>query len=126
MSSTVLRQTGEAIMQGELNVKNLLTDAHQSNLDNYLTIIYTRFVGPSNTKGSRIVATSTYFGKNSKVEHNYLHEYGGTENHLTAAFKLLMKHRVAADDLQGNFELVGQSDNPTGSGMAFVFKRVGA
>lgn len=112
-------------MQGELNAKNLLTDTHHASLGTYLVIIYTRFAGATNTRGSRIVATSTYFGKNSKVEHNYLHEYGGTENHLTAAFKLLMKHRVAADDLQGNFELVGISDNPTGSGMAFVFKRVG-
>jgi hypothetical protein len=110
-------------MQGELNVKNPLTDTHLSSLDNYLIIIYTRFAGATNTQGSRIVATSTYFGKTSKVSHNYLHEYGGTENHLTAAFKFLRKHYGEADGY--NFELVGQSDNPTGSGMAFVFKRVG-
>jgi len=108
-------------MQGELNVTNPLTNTNQSNLDNYLVIIYTRFAGATNTQGSRIVATSTYFGKTSKVSHNYLHEYGGTENHLTAAFKFLTKH-LDTDD-RGNFELVGQSDNPTGSGMAFVFKR---
>ena len=110
-------------MQGELNVTNPLTNTHQSNLDNYLIIIYTRFAGATNTQGSRIVATSTYFGKTSKVSHNYLHEYGGTENHLTAAFKFLRKHYGEADG--HNFELVGQSDNPSGSGVAFVFKRVG-
>lgn len=89
----------------------------------YLTIIYTRFAGATNTQGSRIIATANHFGKKDKVTHNYLHEYGGEENHKTAAFKFLLKH-LDKDD-RGNFELVGQSDNPTGSGMAFVFKRVG-
>ena len=111
-------------MQGELNVTNTLTNTYQSGIDTYLTIVYTRFAGATNTQGSRIVATSTYFGKKDKVSHNYLHEYGGTENHLTAAFKFMGKHYGDAD--RHNFELVGISDNPTGSGMAFVFKRVGA
>lgn len=110
-------------MQGELNATNPLTRFNQPSIDTYLTIVYTRFAGATNTRGSRIVATSTYFGKNSKVEHNYLHEYGGTENHLTAAFKFMGKHYGDAD--RHNFELIGTSDNPTGSGMAFVFKRVG-
>ena len=110
-------------MQGEQNVTNPVTYAHLSSLDNYLVIIYTRFAGATNTQSSRIIATSTYFGKTSKVSHNYLHQYGGTENHLTAAFKFLTKH-LDTDD-RGNFELVGQSDNPSGSGVAFVFKRVG-
>ena len=110
-------------MQGELNATNPLTNTYQSGIDNYLTIVYTRFAGATNTQGSRIIATANYFGKKAKVAHNYLHEYGGTENHLTAAFKFMGKHYGDAD--RHNFELVGQSDNPTGSGMAFVFKRVG-
>lgn len=111
-------------MQGELNATNPLTNTYQSGIDNYLTIVYTRFAGATNTQGSRIIATANYFGKKSKVAHNYLHEYGGTENHLTAAFKFMGKQYGDAD--RHNFELVGISDNPTGSGMAFVFKRVGA
>lgn len=83
----------------------------------YLTIVYTRFVGPSNTKGSRIVATSTYFGKNSKIEHNKDDALSSTENHLTAARKFLAKNT------SDTFELIGQSDNPTGSGSAWIFKR---
>jgi hypothetical protein len=110
-------------MQGELNANNCLTRFNQPAIDNYLTIVYTRFAGATNTQGSRIIATATYFGKKGKVSHNYLHEYGGTENHLTAAFKLMGKQYGNAD--RHNFELIGQSDNPTGSGMAFVFKRVG-
>lgn len=90
----------------------------------YLTIIYTRFAGATNTQGSRIIATANFFGKKEKVTHNYLHEYGGEENHKTAAFKFLLKH-LDTDD-RGNFQLIGVSDNPTGSGQAWVFKRVGA
>ena len=110
-------------MQGELNTTNCLTRFNQPAIDTYLVIVYTRFAGPTNTRGSRIVAAATYFGRKNTVSHNYLHEYGGTENHLTAAFKFLGKHLGDAD--RHNFELVGQSDNPTGSGMAFVFKRAG-
>jgi hypothetical protein len=87
----------------------------------YMIIIYTRFAGPTNTRGSRIVATATYFGKNSKVEHNKDDALSSEENHLAAAMKFLAKH---TSGLHG-VELIGQSDNPTGSGMAFVFKRVG-
>ena len=72
----------------------------------------------------RIIATANHFGKKAKVAHNYLHEYNGEENHKTAAFKFLLKH-LDKDD-RGNFELVGMSDNPTGSGTAWIFKRVGA
>ena len=84
----------------------------------YLTLIYTHFVGPNNTKGSRIVATSTYFGKKSRVEHNKDDALSSDENHLAAAWKLLTK------DARHVYELIGQSDNPSGSGTAWVFKRV--
>jgi hypothetical protein len=90
----------------------------------YLTIIYTRFAGATDTRGSRIIATTNHFGKKSRTTHNYLHEYSGDENHKTAAFKLLLNH-FDKDD-RGNFELIGQTDSPTGEGNAFVFKRIGA
>jgi hypothetical protein len=109
-------------MQGELNATNALTRFNQPAIDTYLIIVYTRFSGATNTKGSRIIAHSAN-RSSKKVEHNYLHEYGGTENHLTAAFKFMGKHYGDAD--RHNFELIGTSENPTGSGMAFVFKRVG-
>ena len=89
----------------------------------YLTIIFTRFAGATNARGSRIVATATCFGRKAKAEHNYLHEYGGDENHLKAALKLLHEHTT--HPTVDTYELVGQSDNPSGSGMALVFKRVG-
>ena len=36
----------------------------------YVVIIYTKFVGATDTEGSRIIATSNYFGKESRVTHN--------------------------------------------------------
>jgi len=88
----------------------------------YMMIIFTRFAGATNTRGSRIIATSTYFGKGSKVTHNKNDALSSDENHLRAALKLLQKHTVNPD----SYELVGQSDNPTGSGQAWIFKLKGA
>jgi hypothetical protein len=84
-----------------------------------LTIVYTRFAGATNTKGSRIIATATYFGKNSKRERNYDHALSGHENHEAAAWAFLDKHAARP---VSEYELLGISDNPSGSGCAFVFK----
>lgn len=85
----------------------------------YLTIVYTRFVGPSSTKGSRIVATSTYYGKNGKRERNYDHALSGDENHEKTAWAFMHTHTARPTH---EYELLGIGDNPSGSGQAFVFK----
>ena len=90
----------------------------------YMTIVYTRYAGPTNTQGSRIVATSTYFGKKGKAMLNYDHALNSHENHRAAAWKLLNKNTT--HPTVDTYELIGQSDNPSGSGTAWVFKRVGA
>ena len=90
----------------------------------YLTIIYTRFAGATNTQGSRIIATSNHFGRKAKAVHNKDDALSSDENHLKAAWKLL--HKNTTHPTVDTYELVGQSDNPTGSGNAWVFKRVGA
>lgn len=87
----------------------------------YVCIIYTKFVGATDTKGSRIIATSNYFGKKSRATLNYLHEHTASGNHRAAALKLLWK-QIEQDD-RANFELVGISDHPNGSGNAWVFER---
>lgn len=89
----------------------------------YVCIIYTQFKGATDTKGGRIIATSNYFGKKSRVTHNYLHEYSGEGNHQAAALKLLSKY--LEEDDRANFELIGVSDHPTGTGNAWVFQRKG-
>lgn len=91
--------------------------------DQILTIVYTRFAGATNTKGSRIVATSTYYGKNSKREHHYDHALSGSENHEAAAWGFLdgFLNKYTTRPVS-EYELLGISDNPSGSGCAFVFK----
>ena len=88
----------------------------------YMLIVYTRFVGGGNTRGSHIVATSTYFGKKGKTLRNYDHALSGEENHLTTAWKFVTKQTTGTADV---YQLVGVSDNPTGSGNAWIFNRVG-
>ena len=88
--------------------------------DQILTIVYTRFAGPTDTKGSRIVATSIYYGKNGKRERNYDHALSRDENHEAAAWAFLDKHSGRP---VGEYTLLGVSDNPSGSGYAFVFQR---
>jgi hypothetical protein len=85
----------------------------------YLTIVYTRFAGATNTKGSRIVATATYFEKRGKRERNYDHALSGDANHEAAAWAFMDKHSARPVN---EYELLGVSDNPSGSGNAFVFK----
>lgn len=87
----------------------------------YLIIVYTRYAGSTDTKGSRIIATSNHFGKKGKVEHRYLDEYSGEENHKTAAFKFIGKFLDLED--KGKYDLIGVSDHPAGSGNAWIFKR---
>ena len=89
----------------------------------YMMIVYTRFAGPTNTQGSRIIATSTHFGKGGKTFHNYDHALTGEENHRAAAWKFAAKHTANPTDC---YELVGVSDNPSGSGQAWIFKLKGA
>ena len=89
----------------------------------YVCIIYTKFAGATDTKGSRIIATSNYFGKKARVTLNYSHEHTGSGNHRAAALKLLSKY--LEEDDRANFELVGMSDHPAGTGNAWVFERKG-
>lgn len=83
----------------------------------YVTIVYTHYVGPTDTKGSRIVATAQYFGRKSRTTVSRNPAMSGDDNHLAAAFAFLAKN---TSDV---FELIGVSDHPTGSGSAWIFKR---
>ena len=87
----------------------------------YVCIIYTQFKGATDSNGSRIIATSNYFGKKARVTLNYSHEHTGSGNHRAAALKLLSKY--LEEDDRANFELVGMSDHFNGSGNAWVFER---
>lgn len=81
----------------------------------FMTIIYTRFVGATNTRGSRIVASAP-FGPRKKVEVAYDHALAAAKNHLAAAQKFL-QHGYT------QYDLIGHGDAPDGAGYAYIFKR---
>jgi hypothetical protein len=91
----------------------------------YAVIIYTRYHGPTNTRGSRIVATAAGSGhsrpaRSSRLSLPYDGSTTGSDPHLAAAKALFTK--MTAFPLAA-WQLVGIGDNPTGSGWAFVFVR---
>lgn len=91
----------------------------------YAVIICTRYRGPTNTRGSRIVATAA--GSRLSLPYDDLAtegvrigSMGRSDAHLAAAKALLLKMHGDSP-----WEIVAIGDNPagTGSGWAFVFVR---
>ena len=78
----------------------------------YLLIVYTKFLDATDTRGSRIKAT----GMGNSVTHAYDHALSGQGNHFAAAKKLLEKAMIPA-------ECIGHGDPVSGSGCALVFRR---
>ena len=85
----------------------------------YGVIIYTRYHGPTNTRGARIVA-SLGVGK-QRLSLRYGDPASGSDAHLAAAKALLTKMHGGL--LLSPWEIVAIGDNPAGSGSAFVFVR---
>lgn len=71
--------------------------------------IITRYIGPSNTRGARIVADA---GDRRRVTIGYPHEFSGAECHFQAVKKLCAKF-----DWHGSF-VAGATD----TGYAFCFE----
>lgn len=86
---------------------------------NYFTIVYTRYQSATAHKGARIVAHGGHATK--KIEQTYDCRLSGEANHRAAAVKYITK-RLAGDGA-APYYLIGQSDNPTGSGLAYVFSQ---
>ena len=83
----------------------------------YAVIICTRYHGPTNTRGSRIVATAA----RTRLSLPYDGSTSGSDAHLAAAKALLTK-MTAFPHMP--WRIVGIGDNPTGSsGCAFAFVR---
>lgn len=85
----------------------------------YGVIIYTRYHGPTNTRGARIVA-SLGAGK-KRLSLRYGDPASGSDAHLNAARALLREMHGGL--LLFPWECVAIGDNPSGSGSAFVFVR---
>ena len=82
----------------------------------YAVIICTRYHGPTNTRGSRIVATTA----RTRLSLPYDGSTSGSDAHLAAAKALLAK--MTAFPLVA-WQIAGIGDSPTGSGWAFAFVR---
>lgn len=83
----------------------------------YALIIHTRYMGPTNTRGARIVAN---FEK-TKVSIPYGDPHTSGDAHMEAAKKCLQ--RVVGDGWDILYTYLAYGDNPSGSGYAFVFQR---
>jgi hypothetical protein len=68
-------------------------------------VIVTRYHGPTDTRGSRISATS---GSGRRIYCGYRHELSATENHETAAAELAAKLWPGAT-IGGGGEMPGRS-----------------
>lgn len=80
----------------------------------YAVIICTRYRGPTDTRGSRIVATAA----GSRLSLPYGDPTTRSDAHLAAAKALLLKMHGGSP-----WQIVAIGDNPAGSGWAFVFVR---
>ncbi len=86
--------------------------------DSNLVIVYTKFIAPSDLRGSRIGASAMNFTrKKATVPAN--HALGSMERHLEAARELLDRNNQ-----KELLRLLGYDSNPGGSGYAFVFQYI--
>ena len=84
----------------------------------FYKIIETKYIGPTNTKGSRVKAIDS--NKNSITTH-WLPELSVEDNHLNAANMLLLK--IAAKNNDSKLEIVGMGSSVNGKGYSFTAER---
>jgi hypothetical protein len=85
----------------------------------YALTIYTRYVGPTNTRGAKIMAYEKS-GRGKKMMFDY--DYAASDRHQTAAIEYLRKRIMEKDE---QWRLIAHSDNPSGTGCAFLFLFIG-
>lgn len=79
--------------------------------------IHTKYIGPTNTRGSRIKAyTVRYSGKPIEVTIPYAYEAGTVQAHFEAVKELVKKHK-----LDWNLSGMRYGDSADGRGYSFCF-----
>lgn len=80
--------------------------------------IHTKYIGPTNTRGSRIKAYTAGYGSNKGFEATipYPHELSGEQVHFAAVKALVAKHA-----LNWNLEGMRYGDSADGRGFSFCF-----
>ena len=86
----------------------------------YALTLYTRYVGPTNTRGAKIMAYEKSGGRGKKVMFDY--DYAASDRHQTAAIEYLRKRIMEKDE---QWRLIAHSDNPSGTGYAYLFLFIG-
>jgi hypothetical protein len=79
--------------------------------------IHTKYIGPTNTRGSRIKAyTVRYSGSPIEVTIPYAYQAGTVEAHFEAVKELVKKHK-----LDWNLSEMRYGDSADGKGYSFCF-----
>jgi hypothetical protein len=80
--------------------------------------IHTKYIGPTNTRGSRVKAYTASWGdrKGFEVTIPYPHELSGEQVHFAAVKALVAKH-----NLDWNLEGMRYGDSADGRGFSFCF-----
>ena len=82
----------------------------------YALTVYTRYVGPTNTRGAKIMAYEKSGARGKKLMFDY--DYAASDRHQTAAIEYLRKRIMEKDE---QWRLIAHSDNPSGTGYAYLF-----
>ena len=81
----------------------------------YALTLYTRYVPPTDTRGSKIMVYEKD-GRGKKMTFDY--DYAASDRHQTAAIEYLRKRIMEKDE---QWRLIAHSDNPSGTGYAYLF-----
>lgn len=82
----------------------------------YALTVYTRYVGATNTRGPKIMAYEKSGARGKKMTFDY--DYAASDRHQTAAIEYLRKRIMEKDE---QWRLIAHSDNPSGTGYAYLF-----
>lgn len=87
----------------------------------FCVMVYTKYLGPTDTLGSRIVATTP--GGPERVTVAYDYALSVADAHQSAADALIGK-RLAANPYLAGFSLVCHGDTPDSKGFAFAYRAI--
>ena len=86
----------------------------------YALTVYTRYVGATNTRGPKIVVYEKIGTSRKKLMVDL--DHADSNRHQTAAIEYLRRRIMEKDE---QWRLIAHSDNPSGTGYAYLFLFIG-
>ena len=86
----------------------------------YALTVYTRYMGATNTRGPKIMAYEKSGASRKKLMFDL--DHADSNRHQTAAIEYLRKRIMEKDE---RWQLIAHSDNPSGTGYAYLFLLTG-